>query len=171
MLIGLRIDNFAIVEAAELEFERGLTALTGETGAGKSLVVDALLLALGERAGADGIGAGMLAFDLLKKSELDIPFIFVSGTLGEQQAVEAMRAGARDYLLKGDMARLPEVVRREIVESKNRQAQRAAEEKAEADQKRIAMAVEASGLGFFEFSPDHITPISANERFAEIIGY
>ncbi|GAB4350921.1 MAG: DNA repair protein RecN [Immundisolibacter sp.] len=58
MLIGLRIDNFAIVEAAELEFERGLTALTGETGAGKSLVVDALLLALGERAGADAIRAG-----------------------------------------------------------------------------------------------------------------
>ncbi|HCO42670.1 MAG TPA: DNA repair protein RecN, partial [Gammaproteobacteria bacterium] len=58
VLIGLRIDNFAIVEAAELEFERGLTALTGETGAGKSLVVDALLLALGERAGADAIRAG-----------------------------------------------------------------------------------------------------------------
>ena len=50
MLVALRIDNFAIVEAAELEFETGLTALTGETGAGKSLVVDALLLALGERA-------------------------------------------------------------------------------------------------------------------------
>jgi DNA repair protein RecN (Recombination protein N) len=58
VLIGLRIDNFAIVETAELEFERGLTALTGETGAGKSLVVDALLLALGERAGADAIRAG-----------------------------------------------------------------------------------------------------------------
>ena len=58
MLVGLRIDNFAIVETAELEFETGLTALTGETGAGKSLVVDALLLALGERAGADALRAG-----------------------------------------------------------------------------------------------------------------
>lgn len=58
MLVGLRIDNFAIVEAAQLEFEAGLTALTGETGAGKSLVVDALLLALGERAGADSIRVG-----------------------------------------------------------------------------------------------------------------
>ena len=58
MLVALRIDNFAIVETAELEFETGLTALTGETGAGKSLVVDALLLALGERAGADAIRAG-----------------------------------------------------------------------------------------------------------------
>jgi DNA repair protein RecN (Recombination protein N) len=58
VLVGLRIDNFAIVEAAQLEFEAGLTALTGETGAGKSLVVDALLLALGERAGADSIRVG-----------------------------------------------------------------------------------------------------------------
>ena len=58
MLVGLRIENFAIVEAAELEFETGLTALTGETGAGKSLVVDALLLALGERAGAESIRIG-----------------------------------------------------------------------------------------------------------------
>ncbi|MGE0810676.1 MAG: DNA repair protein RecN [Immundisolibacter sp.] len=58
MLVALRIDNFAIVETAELEFETGLTALTGETGAGKSLVVDALLLALGERAGTDAIRAG-----------------------------------------------------------------------------------------------------------------
>lgn len=58
MLVALRIENFAIVEAAELEFETGLTALTGETGAGKSLVVDALLLALGERAGAESIRVG-----------------------------------------------------------------------------------------------------------------
>lgn len=58
MLVGLRIENFAIVAAAELEFEAGLTALTGETGAGKSLVVDALLLALGERAGAESIRVG-----------------------------------------------------------------------------------------------------------------
>lgn len=58
MLVSLRIENFAIVETAELEFETGLTALTGETGAGKSLVVDALLLALGERAGAESIRAG-----------------------------------------------------------------------------------------------------------------
>ncbi|MGK2941203.1 MAG: DNA repair protein RecN [Immundisolibacter sp.] len=58
MLVGLRITNFAIVEAAELEFDTGFTAVTGETGAGKSLVVDALLLSLGERAGVDVIRAG-----------------------------------------------------------------------------------------------------------------
>lgn len=114
---------------------------------------------------------GLTAFQLLRDSNLDIPFIFVSGTLGEHQAVEAMRAGARDYLLKGDLTRLPEVVRREINEAENRRAQRAAAEKAIADQQRIAMAVEATGLGFFEFATDNSIPVSVNQRFSEIIGY
>lgn len=58
MLTHLQIRDFAIVDAAELEFSPGLTVLTGETGAGKSIVVDALTLAAGARAGADQIRAG-----------------------------------------------------------------------------------------------------------------
>ena len=52
MLQTLNIRNFIIVEALELEFERGFTVLTGETGAGKSILIDALSLALGARAEA-----------------------------------------------------------------------------------------------------------------------
>jgi len=58
MLTHLHIRNFAIVESLELDFSGGLTVLTGETGAGKSIVVDALTLACGARAGADLIRAG-----------------------------------------------------------------------------------------------------------------
>ncbi|MCR9191328.1 MAG: DNA repair protein RecN [Gammaproteobacteria bacterium] len=50
MLTSLRIKNFAIVAELELDFQSGMTAFTGETGAGKSIMIDALLLALGERA-------------------------------------------------------------------------------------------------------------------------
>ena len=50
MLNSLCITNFAIVEQLELDFKQGMTALTGETGAGKSILIDALMLALGERA-------------------------------------------------------------------------------------------------------------------------
>ncbi|HEX2140438.1 MAG TPA: AAA family ATPase, partial [Woeseiaceae bacterium] len=52
MLRRLHVRNFAIIDEVEVEFERGMTVLTGETGAGKSILVDALGLVLGERGGA-----------------------------------------------------------------------------------------------------------------------
>jgi len=67
------------------------------------------------------------ALHTLKTSGLDIPFIIVSGTIGEEQAVRAMKAGASDYLIKGRLARLIPVVEREIADAQARHARRAAE--------------------------------------------
>lgn len=67
------------------------------------------------------------ALDLLKASGHDIPFIIVSGVIGEERAVEAMRAGARDYVLKDRLSRLTPAVEREIRERAAREARRAAE--------------------------------------------
>ncbi|MCM2311941.1 MAG: DNA repair protein RecN [Steroidobacteraceae bacterium] len=58
MLTHLQIRDFAIVEAVELELQRGFTVLTGETGAGKSILVDALLLAVGGRADSGAVRHG-----------------------------------------------------------------------------------------------------------------
>ena len=58
MLVALAIRDFAIVDRLDLEFEPGFTALTGETGAGKSILIDALALALGERADPAVVRAG-----------------------------------------------------------------------------------------------------------------
>jgi DNA repair protein RecN (Recombination protein N) len=58
MLTHLQIRDFAIVEAVELELHRGFTVLTGETGAGKSILVDALLLAVGGRADSGAVRHG-----------------------------------------------------------------------------------------------------------------
>ncbi len=58
MLLALSIRDFVIVEHLELEFSGGFTVLTGETGAGKSILIDALEFALGERAAADTVREG-----------------------------------------------------------------------------------------------------------------
>ncbi|MHB9102786.1 MAG: AAA family ATPase, partial [Sulfuricella sp.] len=57
MLLTLNIRDFVIVDRLELEFQPGFTVLTGETGAGKSILIDALSLALGERADAGVVRA------------------------------------------------------------------------------------------------------------------
>ncbi len=58
MLIELRVENFAIIERLSVRLEPGLNALTGETGAGKSIIVGALSLLLGERASAESVRTG-----------------------------------------------------------------------------------------------------------------
>ncbi len=64
MLRHLQIRDFAIIDAIEIELGRGLTVLTGETGAGKSIMVDALELVAGGRAGADVVRAGAERADI-----------------------------------------------------------------------------------------------------------
>jgi len=68
------------------------------------------------------------ALALLKGSGLDLPFIIVSGAIGEETAVEAMKAGAHDYVMKDNLARLGPAVQRELQEAAVRLAHRRAEE-------------------------------------------
>lgn len=58
VLLSININNYTLVESLEIEFSKGTTAITGETGAGKSLVLDALGMALGDRADSDTIRHG-----------------------------------------------------------------------------------------------------------------
>jgi len=58
VLVELRLENYAVVDNLAVEFRPGLNLLTGETGAGKSILVDALALLLGEKASSEVIRAG-----------------------------------------------------------------------------------------------------------------
>ncbi len=64
--------------------------------------------------------SGDAALWMFKQSGLDIPFIIVSGAIGEDVAVAAMKSGAHDYFIKGKLARLPAAIEREIQEAKFR---------------------------------------------------
>src|SRR6186713_1643153 len=71
MLRTLTIRDFVIVDRLELEFEPGFTVLTGETGAGKSILIDALALALGEKGEAGMIRQGCKQAEI--SAEFDVP--------------------------------------------------------------------------------------------------
>jgi two-component system cell cycle sensor histidine kinase/response regulator CckA len=66
------------------------------------------------------------ALDILKDKQLDVPFIIVSGTIGEETAVQAMRGGAQDYVLKDKLQRLTPAIERELREHEERVAGREA---------------------------------------------
>lgn len=72
------------------------------------------------------------ALQILQASGLDLPFIIVSATVGEEIAVAAMRAGAHDYLLKGNLTRLVPAIERELREAEVRLARKQAEEQLKA---------------------------------------
>lgn len=72
--------------------------------------------------------SGLAALELLKQSDLDIPFIVVSGSIGEDVAVAAMKAGAHDYLMKGNIKRLVPSIERELRDAEVRRQRRKAEE-------------------------------------------
>lgn len=114
---------------------------------------------------------GLEAFQLVKSLDIDAPFIFVSGALGEERAVEAMRAGAKDYLLKDNLKRLAAAVRRELAEAKDRRRRRRAEELMEIEARRLAMAVEASGAGIFEYRVPPDADSYHSDRWARILGF
>ena len=72
--------------------------------------------------------SAIAALTLFKESGLDLPFIIVSGTIGEDTAVEAMKAGAHDYLMKGNLRRLVPAIKRELKEAEVRRGRRQADE-------------------------------------------
>jgi PAS domain S-box-containing protein len=94
--------------------------------------------------------SGPAAMHLLHDSGYDIPIIIVSGHIGEDIAVSAMKAGASDYVMKDRLARLVPAVERELRESEVRRARRAADEALRESEQRLKLALEAGRMGAWQ---------------------
>jgi PAS domain S-box-containing protein len=93
------------------------------------------------------------ALRTLRESGQDIPFIVVSAPLGEDLAVEMMRNGAHDYVLKDELTRLVPAVEREIREAQTRRERREAQEKLHNSEERLALIINATQFGAFDYDP------------------
>ena len=114
--------------------------------------------------------SALAALAIVKEKDRDLPFIIVSGTVGENLAVDAMRAGAHDYVLKDNLSRLAPAVERELRERRVRETTRATEEALRASEFRFARLSESGILGVVV--GDHAgTLYEANDAWLGIVGY
>jgi len=101
------------------------------------------------------------ALSLVQQSRLDIPFIVVSGTIGEAVAVALMKAGASDYFMKHNLTRLAESIRRELREAKVRKQRRQAE--------AALLQSQAQTRAFLAGIPDIIFVIGADGIYQQVL--
>ena len=106
---------------------------------------------------------GLAALKMLRDTGLDLPFILVSGTVGEELAVEAMKRGADDYVLKSNLARLPLAVERELRDCEVR----AERNRAEAMYRSL---VDSVPVGLFRVSTERQF-LEANPALIEMLGF
>src|SRR5690606_4047094 len=83
------------------------------------------------------------ALRILQERAPDVPFIFVSGSLGEERAIEALKSGATDYVLKDRLQRLPTVVARALTEARERRERREAEAALEAQRLLLGTLIDS----------------------------
>ena len=110
------------------------------------------------------------ALKLLQEKGMDIPFIIISGTVGEDAAVAAMKAGANDFFAKDKLRLLIPAIERELREAEGRHKRRWAEQQLRKSEERFSKAFQASPVAIGIITVDSQF-LDVNEQFLALIGY
>ncbi|MGA9112009.1 MAG: diguanylate cyclase, partial [Smithella sp.] len=112
-----------------------------------------------------------LAIDLLKETNIDIPLIVVSGTIGEETAIECMRLGAKDYILKPNLSRLCPAISRALEEAEVKNKHKQAQELLKASEIRYRRLFESSKDGILILDCNTEIIVDVNPFLIELLGY
>jgi PAS domain S-box-containing protein len=113
---------------------------------------------------------GMWALEIARKVAPDVPFIFVSGTIGEEYAIRALRNGATDYVLKNNLVRLPAAVERALQDNVERAARRRAERELEETRSRLDGIVSSLSDVVWSVSPSPYRMLFVSRAFEAVWG-
>jgi PAS domain S-box-containing protein len=114
--------------------------------------------------------SSLAALKLCKERACNTPFIVVSGSIGEELAVSAMKAGAHDYIMKDNLTRLVPAIERELREAESHRRRQSAEQALEQGRRRTASILEAAGEGICELDANGMISF-INPRGAKFVGW
>ena len=114
---------------------------------------------------------GMDALDIARRSYPNIPFIFVSGTLGEEYAVRALKNGAKDYIIKNNLLRLPAAVERAIQETDERNARQALVSQLRESEKRYREIFQNNPHPMWVYDIETLRFLAVNDRAITRYGF
>lgn len=114
---------------------------------------------------------GMECIAALKDRGIDVPFILVTGSLGEEKAVECLKEGVTDYVLKDHLARLPVAVRQALAEQRLKADRARAEEALRQSEASYRSLIENAPCGILRLDARRGRLVEANQALAEMLGY
>ncbi|HEX9046967.1 MAG TPA: PAS domain S-box protein, partial [Verrucomicrobiae bacterium] len=114
---------------------------------------------------------GLDALKIVRAKAPMVPFILMSGTIGEQAAIEGLKAGATDYILKQHRDRLPSAVRRAVVEARERARLAAAEEDLRRSEKQYRLLFQGNPHPMWVFDLETLAILEVNEAATQHYGY